>query len=55
MKNNIKIEGTIETDFKHKDFIEEFIRWVEVMDSRFWGVTVPVDDKGFAIEVRGKE
>lgn len=55
MKNKIKIEGIIETNFNHKDFIEEFIKWAEVMDSRFWGITVPVDDKGYAIEVRSKE
>ncbi len=51
--NNIKIEGIIETNFKHEDFLAEFIKWIEVMDSYFQGVTIPVDEEGRELTQKG--
>jgi hypothetical protein len=46
----ISMEGIIETDLSHKEFLDKFIVWVENNGYRFCGSSREVDEEGNPLE-----
>ena len=49
-ENYIGIDGVIETNLSHEDFLKQFIKWIEDSDFRFCGSTQYVDKNGHPIK-----
>lgn len=46
----IGINGIIETDLSHQEFLDKFILWIEDNNYRFFGLTKEVDEEGDPVE-----
>lgn len=46
----IGINGIIETDLSHQEFLDKFILWIEDNNYRFFGSTKEVDEEGDPVE-----
>jgi effector-binding domain-containing protein len=48
----ISINGIIETDLSHQEFLDKFILWIESNGYRFCGSSREVDEEGNPLEYK---